>query len=324
MRRIDPAFPDLLPASHRLGAAPVALTRVMLDPVEMNLCWPAPPAEPAGGDRNPPRRPLQVLVHAQQAALERNLVALLVRAGCGLLLFLDEALTSDLVPEQLFAGQIVVLAPWLPPFWGGEVIPGLRPWRERGLSAGVLLALAPAPQALDVVASGIEEAEAAGAEFAVACPLSLPPEDRHRVYDTHAGAGGDGALEDLLFHTDMPALVLELEREASRQCRRHGLGECVNGPATALASQGCVAASSQLLLWARRLDLLDGLASTGWQLRRAARALLASRRDPASLLAEDNLRIVPGFTPWVEAFARAVWAGSGEPFEEVLSRWIGQ
>jgi hypothetical protein len=324
MRRIDPAFPDLLPVSHRLGAPPVALGRVMLDPVEMNLCWPGTPAEPAGADRNPPRRPAQVLVHAQRAAQEREYVALLVRAGCGVLLFLDDALAVNLVPEPLFAGQIVVLAPWLPPFWGGDVVPGLQPWRERALPAGVLLALAPAPQAPEVVDSGVEEAEAAGAEFVVACPLSLPAEDRHRTYDAHAGADGNAELEDLLFHSDIAVLAFELEREASRQCRSRGLGECVRGPATALASQGCVTASSQLLLWARRLDLLDGLASTGWQLRRAARALLASRRDPATLLAEDNLRIVPGFTPWVEAFARAVWGSGGEPFDEVLGRWIGQ
>jgi hypothetical protein len=88
--------------------------------------------------------------------------------------------------------------------------------------------------------------------------------------------------------------------------------------------RGTFAASAQLLLWARRLDLLDGVSSAGWQLRRAAQALLASRRDPQALVAEDNLRVIPGFTPWVEAFARSTWSGAGEPFDEVLARWIAR
>ena len=66
------------------------------------------------------------------------------------------------------------------------------------------------------------------------------------------------------------------------------------------------------------------MSSAGWQLRRAAQALLASRRDPQALVAEDNLRVIPGFNPWVEAFARSAWAGSGEPFEEVLARWVAR
>ena len=117
---------------------------------------------------------------------------------------------------------------------------------------------------------------------------------------------------------------MELEREASRACRRLGLAESLPGPATSLTPRRTFAASAQLLLWARRLDLLEGVNSSGWQLRRAAQALLASRRDPDALIAEDNLRVIPGFTPWVEAFSRSAWSGSGEPFDEVLARWVAE
>ena len=51
-------------------------------------------------------------------------------------------------------------------------------------------------------------------------------------------------------------------------------------------------------------------------------ALRLGRRDPQALVAEDNLRVIPGFTPWVEAFARSAWGGSGAPFDDVLARWI--
>ena len=83
-------------------------------------------------------------------------------------------------------------------------------------------------------------------------------------------------------------------------------------------------AAGQLLLWARRLDILDEISSNGWQLRRAARALLASRRPPRALVNEDNLRVIPGFTPWVESFARTCWDGHGEPFDGIRGRWLAE
>jgi hypothetical protein len=324
MRRIEPAFPDLFPISHRLGPAPVAAAKrgVALDPVEMRLVWRTTPRRWQPGDRALPRRPVRLLLHAGFARSEGEFVERLIGAGCGILAVLDGDLAPRDLPAPSFDGQIVALAPWLPPFWGGAPLPDLRPWRRRGVPAGVLLSLAPAPEPFDQVNAGVAEAKAVGARFVVGGPLSLPPGDRHRMYDGRAGAGGDEGLENLLFHTDLGQLAVDLEREASRACRPAGLPEGLPGPATSLTARGTFAASAQLLLWARRLDLLDGVGSTGWQLRRAAQALLASRRDPQGLLAEDNLRVVPGFTPWVEAFARAVWSGSGEPYDEVLSRWM--
>jgi len=324
MRRIEPAFPDLLPVSHRLGSPPsVSPGRtVALDPVEMRLVWQAPSRRRGVGDRSVPRRPVRVLLHAGSVRQEQEFLGRLLEGGCGALAVLDGALSVKDLPAPIFEGQAVVLAPWLPAFWGGVPLPDLKPWRKRGVAAGVLLCLGPSAEPFEQVNRGIDEAKEAGATFVLPSPLSLPPEDRHRVYDGVAGEGGDEEMENLLFHTDLGQLATELEREASRACRRAGLPEGLPGPATSITPRATFAAGAQLLLWARRLDLLDGVSSAGWQLRRAAQALLASRRDPQALVAEDNLRVIPGFTAWVEAFARSAWGGTGEPFDEVLARWV--
>ncbi len=324
MRRIEPVFPDLLPVTHRLGPPPLAAEPGVgvLDPVDMRLVWETEGRRHQQGDRSLPRKPVRVLLHGEPARREAAFVERLIAGGCGVLVLADAGLAADQLPVAALDGQVVVLAPWVPSFWGGGAIAPLAPYRERRASAGVLIGLGPAPAPFEQVNQGVEEAARAGAEFVLASPLALPPEDRHRVYDGRAGEAGDGALEDLLFHTDLAQLAAELERESSRACRRLGLHEGLPGPATSATPRATFAASAQLLLWARRLDLLDGVSSTGWQLRRAARALMASGRDPEALVAEDNLRVIPGFTPWVEAFARSAWSGSGGPFDEVQARWL--
>jgi hypothetical protein len=326
MRRIEPALPDLLPLTHRLGPPPAVVSgrSVALDPVDMRLIRRTAPPRRHAGDRSIPRRPVRVLLHAGVARQEGEFLGRLLRAGCGVLLVLDDELAPKGLPAPSFEGQIVALAPLLPAFWGGVPVPKLKPWRSYGIAAGVLVCLAPSPDPFEQVGGAVEEAKAAGASFVLGSPLSVPPEERHRVYDGRAGDGGDEKLENLLFHTDLAQLVVDMERETSRACGRAGLKEGLPGPATAVTPQSTFAASARLLLWARRLDLLDGVSSAGWQLRRAARALLASRRDAQALLAEDNLRVIPGFTPWVEAFARSAWSASGEPFDEVLARWLDQ
>ena len=323
MRRIEPAFPDLLPVTHRLGPLPQAGEGVaVLDPVEMRLACQPPGRQRQEGDRSVPRRPVRALVHAETVCRELPFLARLVASGCGILVILDSPLRAEQLPESSFEGQVVVLAPWMPAFWGGAAIAQLAGFRARRMPAGVLLCLGPAPEPFEQVVAGVREADAAGAGFVVASPLSIPPEERHRVYDGRAGESGDEALENLLFHTDLAQLAVDLERTASRECGRLGLSEGLPGPATLLAPMATSAASARLLLWARRLDLLDGVNSIGWQLRRAARALLASGRDPGALLADDNLRVIPGFAPWVEAFARSAWSGGGGPFDEVVARWV--
>ncbi|MEW6336637.1 MAG: hypothetical protein ACOY3Y_16665 [Acidobacteriota bacterium] len=321
MRRIEPAFPDLLPVTHRLGALPVGSERI-LDPVEMRLVLPFPVREPERGERTLPRRPVRLLVHASAARANGEYLAAILEGGSGAVVVLDSECRPTDLPAGSQLARVTALAPWLPDMWGGKRLPELGEWRACGASAGVLLGLAPVPRVHEAIWSVAESAAATGAEFLLAMPLCLPAEDRHRVYDRNAGEKGDGELEDLLFHTDLAALALDLEREATRAALRSGLREGLPGPATSMAGAELAAACNALLLWARRLDLLDGVGSAGWQLRRAARALLATGRAPAELLSEDNLRIVPGFDAWVEAFARALWSGQGEPFDAFLARWI--
>ncbi|MFH1176053.1 MAG: hypothetical protein V1750_01505 [Acidobacteriota bacterium] len=321
MRRAEPSFPDLLPVSHRLGALPAG-PQALLDPIEMRLVAGAGDRHESPGDRGVPRRPVRFLVHAEVATQETAHLTRLLGAGCGVVIVLDGALAPESIPAPRFPQQVVVVAPWLPPLWGRWPIPDLTPWRERAGAAGVLIGLAPAPSPKQQVRSGVHEAHAAGAQFVVAAPLSTSPQERHRVWDDAGGEDGHEELEDLLFHTDATNLLGALEREASRACCELGLAEIMPGPATAATSATVCAAGGALLLWARRLDLLEGVASPGWQLRRAARALLASGREPGSLVEEDNLRVIPGFNPWVEAFARSLWAGAGEPFAEIKERWL--
>ncbi len=322
MRRIEPAFPDLLPLTHRVGPVPVPNGGPVLDPVEMRLVWTARPRQRGDADRSVPRRPVRVLVHGAVARKEQEFLSRLIEAGCGLLVVVDGDVAPDVVPSPAFAGQIVAVAPALLPLWGGTDLHALREWGEAGFATGVLLAIAPSLEPRAEIERAAESAARAGAVFMVTAPLAVPPFERHRVYDAHAGEDGDEDLENLLFHSDLGRHSLELEHGVSVACRRAGLSEVLPGPATAAVPQRAFESVASMLLWARRLDILDGVESVGWQLRRAAAALLAAGHDPVVLAGEDNLRVVPGFTPWVEAFARSMWLGGGEPFEGVLNRWL--
>lgn len=320
MHRIEPVLPDLLPVTHRLGPLPEPRGGVRLDPVEMRLHWETTRPASRAGDRRAPRRPLQILVHAAAACAEAPFVAALLDAGCGLLVVMDDPL--DQLPESRFPGQVVVLVPVLPHLWGGGEMADLERWRAPSRSVGALLALAPELGAERSLPASVEQAHARGAEFVVAMPLALPPADRHRVYDRAAGDVGDAALEDLLFHSDLAGIGLALERSAAVACRRLGVPDVLPGPSTSAIPASTARGIGIMRQWARRLDLMDGVSSSGWRLRRAARALAASGRDLDELLGDDNLRIVPGFTPWVEAFVRSAWLGGGAPYLEVVERWV--
>ncbi|MCU0293962.1 MAG: hypothetical protein MUF10_18590 [Thermoanaerobaculaceae bacterium] len=322
MQRVEPAYPDLLPVTHRLGLPPAAPGNPCLDPVDMRLRYEdaAPQGSPA--DRSMPRRPVVFLAHSPTVRREGERLEKLLDAGCGAVLMLDDGLEPREVPDFAVPGRVVVVAPWFPELWGGHGLGSLGPWKARGCAAGVLLALAPCPAPQRRVEEAVAEASRCGAEFLVAAPLCLPAEERHRAYDRHAGEEGDGEMENLLFHSDLTRLCLTLEQAASRAAQRFGLAEGLPGPGTSLVTAETTWAAGQLLLWARRLDSLDAMGSPGWQLRRAARALLASRLLPGTLVREDNLRVVPGFNPWVEAFARGAWGAGGPPFDEVQARWL--
>jgi hypothetical protein len=322
VQRIEPVFPDLLPLAHRLGPAPRPGGEARLDPVDMRLVRRVPKAPRRRGERVVPRRPVPLLAHAQQVR-EKRLRRRLLDGGAGCWSSGRSARAARsaaaAVPGAAGHGASVLLR-----MWGGKRLVDPAAWRRRGAATGVLIGLGPAPPLRRELARAMRRAETLGYQFVLSMPLALPPRDRHKAYDRFAGENGNGELEDLLVHSDLAALTLELERETARVSRRVGLAEGLPGPATAATPAGTFAASAGLLLWARRLDLLDGVGSPGWQLRRAARALFASGRDPRQLVAEDNLRIVPGFTPWVESFARSLWTGRGAPFEGCLARWLAR
>ncbi len=299
-------------------------TFVLKGPVTMRLQWHVEATRPRGSDYTLPRRPVRLLVHSAAAVQHAGRVAELLGAGCGVVLVLDTEIDPAALPQPAIPGQLIALAVSFPALFGGDGIADLAPWRDRGIPAGVLLGLGPMRSAQEWVASAVAAAKKAGAAFVVAAPLTLPAEDRHRAYDAHAGEAGDELLENVLFHCDLGRLATDLERVAGRACHGQGICEALPGPACGVAAAETVWGSGQLLLWARRLDLMDEMSSCGWQLRRAARALLAAGRSPAQLTGEDNLRVIPGFTPWVEAFARSVWSGGGEPFDGVRARWLAR
>ncbi len=322
MRRVEPSFPDLLPVEFRLGAVTAPVEGTGLDPVTMRLVWPGGQDVAVRIDVASLRRPARLLVHGGVLVRQPEVVPRLLEAGWGMLVVLDTPLDPATFPAPGIAGQVTVLAPWLPALWGGRPVPDLRPWPERGVAAGVLLGLLPVLDAAGEVERGVQAAREAGASFVLAAPVCVPPPDRRRVLNECFGEEGNEAVEDLFFHTDLVSLTVELERVASRRAHEEGLEERLAGPATARLGRETFAAAASLLLWARRLDLLDGVGSLGWQLRRAAHALMASAKDVRALLEEDNLRVIPGFDPWVEALARALWAGQGAPFDEIRSRWL--
>ncbi|MCX7896215.1 MAG: hypothetical protein N2447_09755 [Thermoanaerobaculum sp.] len=320
MRRVEPTYPDLFPLTHQLGSVPLGPSGVSLDLVGMRLL--RQPLPGADGDTYVPKRPVRVLVYGAVAKSRRRAVERLMEGGCGLLVVADEPLLPEDLPSPFVSDQLTVVNLWVPSFWGPLPTQALHPFREAGFPVGTVVALAPQVPIQECMAEGLATARSSGAQFVVLAPLSLSGEERHFAYDRAFGEEGNSHFEDLLFHSDPVDVARTLEVNASAIAATMGLREGLPGPSTALCKASCFAAAASLLVWARRLDLMDGVASSGWRLRRAAQALLVAGRDPAELMEEDNLRLVPGFDAWVEAFARSLWARSGEPFASLWMRWL--
>lgn len=320
MRRIEPTYPDLLPFTHQLGHVPLGPGGLALDLVGMRLLREA--TSPPVGDAHVPRRPLRLLVYASVLKNRRRAVEKLLAAGCGLLVVADEPLEPGDLPSLLAPEQVTLINLWLSPFWGNMPTVPLSSFREEGFATGTLIALTPQLPVQESMNAALLAARESGAQFVVLAPLSLTGEDKHLAYEAAFGEDGNDVFEDLLFHSDPVDVAKTLEVHGSSMAYELGLREGLPGPSTALCKASCFAAACSLLLWARRLDLLDGVASQGWRLRRAAQALLVSGRDPFELMEEDNLRLVPGFDGWVEAFARSLWSREGEPFASLWLRWL--
>ncbi len=320
MRRIEPAFPDLVPISHVLRPGYLPGRRVALDPIRMGVVWDDAPRRILPAQDAVPRQPLRVLAFARVAAERRSALAALIERGSSVLLVLDdpELAPSDLgLNGEIEPGRIVVALPVLPsPLADDLSLP--TAWLERRW--GAILGLFPFPGAGAELERRLTRLKQAGASFAITAPLLLTPKDRHRILDGCDGTGVEDRLENSLFHADVGRGLHALERRAGvtlDALRMDAFLPC-------LVPQGChpnaVRTAAMLRLWARRLDQVHEESSWGWRLRRAATAVERVGADPHVLADEDNLRVVPGFDPWVEGFTRSIWHG-GDPVETAWRGW---
>ncbi len=318
MRRIDPAYPDLLPVTHVLRPGYLPGERLSLDPVRMGVVWPDAPRRILPAKGAVPRSPVRLLAFARVAVRRPGVLEEALEAGSAVLLVLDD---PEIGPADLglgdAGGRVVAALPVLPPPLDGPVrLPEAwtdRPW-------GAIVGLFPFPGAEAALERAVTVLAGAGARFAVAAPLLLTPRDRHRILDGCDGSGEVDRIENCLFHADTSRGLLALERRVGTVARALGLEPAISCLVPAGADPVAVRTAALLRVWARRLDQSYEESSWGWRLRRAARAVEALRHDPMELAAEDNLRIVPGFDPWVESFTRAIWHG-GEPLESAWTRW---
>lgn len=322
MRRIEPAFPDLVPITHVLRPGYLPGRRVALDPIRMGVVWEDAPRRILPAQDAIPRQSLRAMVFARVAAERHAALAALLERGSSVLIILDDPTLapSDLgLDGETEPGRVVAALPVLPSPLAEDL--GLpKPWSDRRW--GAILGLFPFPGAGAELERRLERLQQSGASFAVTAPLLLTPKDRHRILDGCDGTGIEDRLENSLFHADVGRGLHALERRAGVASKALGMDAFV----PCLVPQGChpkaVRTAAMLRLWARRLDQLHEESSWGWRLRRAATAVEKVGADPHVLAAEDNLRVVPGFDPWVESFTRAIWDG-GEPVEAAWTSWSG-
>lgn len=322
MRRIEPAYPDLLPSTHVVRPGYLPGNRVSLDPIRMGIVWEDAPRRILPANISVPRHPVRAIAFARVARERPAVLHRLLERGSSVLLVLDtlEIEPEDLGLEELDCdGLLTVAMAVLPsPLSNDLALP------EKWLAArwGVVLGLFPFPGAEGEIERRIERLQKAGASFVLSAPLFLTPKDRHRILDGCDGSGIEDRLENCLFHGDPTGGLQALERHAGITLDAVGIDPVI---ATLVPQQHhpkAVRTAQLLRLWARRLDQIHEESSRGWRLRRAATALEPLQIDPETLAAEDNLRVIPGFDPWVESFTRALWDG-GEPVESAWRRWAG-
>jgi len=323
VRRVEPAYPDLLPVTHLVRPGYLPGPRVALDPIRMGIVWEDAPRRILPAEGSVPRDPVRAIVFARVARDRNDVLHRLLDRGSSALLVLDD---PTVTPRELGISalnddlRLTVLVPVLPfPLSNGLRLPSS--WKTSRW--GAVLGLFPFPGAAEEVVRRIDQLDGAGARFAVAAPLLLTPKDRHRILDGSEGTGIEDELENCLFHADVARGLHALERLAGVRLQEVGMDPFVPCMVPHGHNADAVRTSAILRLWARRLDQSHEESSWGWRLRRAASALDRLPNDPATLAVEDNLRIVPGFDEWVEDFTRAIWHG-GDPLDEAWRRWSGQ
>jgi hypothetical protein len=322
VRRIEPAYPDLFPITHVLRPGYLPGTKVALDPIKLGIVWEDAPRRILPGAGMVPRESIRAIAFARVAHERRDVLHRVLERGGSVLLVIDE---PDITPADLDLDgpaeelRISVLLPVLPfPLSDGLKFPkAWADWRW-----GAVLGLFPFPGADTEVERRIKQLKSDGARFAVAAPLLLTPKDRHRILDGCDGTDIADELENALFHADVGRGLHALERRAGVTLHDVGMDPFI----PTMVPRGCqpnaVRTGAILRLWARRLDQSHEESSWGWRLRRAAAALEQLPNDPAVLAMEDNLRVIPGFDPWVESFTHALWYG-GEPVDSAWQRWAG-
>jgi hypothetical protein len=322
MRRVEPAYPDLFPVTHIVRPGYLPGPAVSLDPVRMGVVWADDPRRTLPREDSVPREPVRAIVFSRVAHDRREVISRLLERGSSVLLVLDDV---NLAPADLGlaspddAAGVVALLPILPaPLADGVVLP--EAWR--GWRWGAVLGLFPFPGAGREVEDNIERLKGADAAFVVAAPLLLTPKDRHRILDACEGINAEERLENCLFHADPSRRLQALERRAGVAAHAAGMDPVVSCLTPRGFHPSAVRTAAMLRLWARRLDQSHEESSWGWRLRRAASALDRLPRDPHQLAAEDNLRVIPGFDPWVEGFTRALWHG-GDPVDSAWRLWAG-
>jgi hypothetical protein len=262
------------------------------------------------------------MAFASVAAQRTSTVPTLLDRGSSVLIVLDD---PDLEPEALGldadhpSERVTVLVPILPePMISAPSAP--EAWSS--WTWGLIVGLFPFPNGSTWLDAVLRDLSQAGATFAVTAPLLLTPQDRHKIIDRSEASEPElEALTDALFHSDISAGLASLERRAGSIVHALGLDPIVPNQCPGASDSNVVRTVALLRLWARRLDQSFAESSWGWRLRRAATALEASNRDPLQLIDEDNLRVIPGFDSWVQAFTVALWHG-GDPLHAAWNRWL--
>lgn len=322
MRRVEPAYPDLVPITHVVRPGYLPGPKVALDPIRMSIVWKEAPQRILPATDSLPRDPVRAILFSHVARKRPDILHNALAKGSSLLLVLDEPQTSpdDLGLDPQGDGiRLTPLLPVLPSALGnGLEIP--TPWT--GYNWGAIIGLFPFPGADSEVEDQICRLHEGGADFVVAAPLLLTPKDRHKILDACDGAGIEDRMENALFHADVSRGLHAIERRAGIVVRSTGLHPYIPNVVPKGAHPAAVQTAARLRLWARRLDQSREESSWGWRLRRAASALEPLNKDPETLANEDNLRVVPGFDPWVESFTKALWEG-GDPVDAAWKRWSG-
>lgn len=322
MRRIEPAYPDLIPVTHLVRPGYLPGPRVALDPIRMGVVWEDAPRRILPAEGSVPRDPVRAMVFARVARDRGDVLNRLLERGSSALLVLDD---PTITPNDLRlsglseTSQLTILLPILPfPLSDGLRMP--TAWKD--FRWGAVLGLFPFPGSADEVKRRIAQLKKGGARFAVAAPVLLTPKDRHRILDSSEGTGIEDELENSLFHADVSRGLHALERLAGVSLHEVGMDPFLPCMVPHGRNSVAVRTAAVLRLWARRLDQSHEESSWGWRLRRAATALDRLPNDPTALALEDNLRVIPGFDQWVESFTRSIWHG-GEPLDSAWRRWSG-